>query len=76
MKLTIGTILSLLGASGNALTEAGILDSNGDFAANPSPAAIASAAEKIEEILKAHGLIVPSNVDKLIQIAPLLIGTL
>ena len=73
MNLTVGVLLSLAGAIGNALTEAGLLDAQGNFM-NPTPEAIGKAAQAVEEVLKAKGLVVPKNIDKAIQILPLVLS--
>lgn len=74
MTLTFGQILSLAGAIGNALTEAGVLDAAGNFTSNPSAADIGRAAAAIETLLKARGLNVPKNVDKVIQLLPVILA--
>lgn len=74
MTITFGQILSLAGAIGNALTEAGVLDAAGNFTSNPTPAQLGKAAASIETLLKARGLDVPKNVDKVIQLLPVILA--
>ncbi len=73
MDITVGVLLSLAGAIGNALTEAGLLDPAGNFVGSPSPQQIGKAAATIETVLKSKGLNVPKNVDKIIQLLPVIL---
>lgn len=48
-----------------------IIDDADEFKA-PTPQQDAAIAARIEQILKAHGVEVPSNVDKIVQSIPLI----
>lgn len=74
MNITVGMLLSLAGAIGNALTEAGLLDVDGNFVSNPSAEQIGKAAATVETVLKAKGLNVPKNIDKAIQLLPVILA--
>lgn len=74
MNITVGVLLSLAGAIGNALTESGLLDHEGNFVGNPTPEQIGKAAATVETVLKAKGLNVPKNIDKVIQLLPVILA--
>lgn len=74
MIVTTGSVMKLIGAIEQVLATDGILDAKGDFAAPVSPQAIAKAAAEIEQLLVTDGVIVPGNVDKIIQLIPLILA--
>ena len=74
MIVTTGSVMKLIGAIEKVLTADGILDSAGNFTTPVSPQNIAKAAAGIEQLLVADGVIVPGNVDKIIQLIPLILA--
>ncbi len=74
MKLSIGVILKLAGEIEAILASDGLLDSNGDFITPLSPVAVSKSAAAIEALLVSKGVVVQNNVDKIIQLIPLILS--
>ncbi len=74
MKVTIGVVLELAGKIGDILKQDGILDANGDAVTPVSVQAIAKVAADVEQLLVSHGVVVPGQADKIIQVLPLLLS--
>lgn len=71
--MKVGTLLRIFNAITPVLEKYNVLDQNDDFH-EPSVLVWAEMAAEIETILKAHGVEVDQNVDKILQVLPAIIG--
>lgn len=74
--MSVGKILSLIGQVEAILTKHGILDSAGNAIIPLSITGLASTVADVETILKADGLVIQADVDKIIAALPLILALL
>ena len=69
------TLMSLLGALLQIPAQIGLVDAAGNFL-SPTPAQDAEMAAAVEAALKAHGVTVPSKVDAVMGMLPMILSLL
>ena len=71
--MKVGTLVRVIAEVLPILERNGLIDANDDFH-DPTPEQWATVASEVEAVLKAHGVTVQENVDKVIQILPLVLS--
>lgn len=69
--MKVGTALEIAADVINVLVSMGLIDASGDFV-TPTAQQDAILAAKIEQVVKAHGVIIPAQIDAIIALLPLI----
>lgn len=74
MKITVGQILVLFAGLIAILQKENIMDASGNVPQPMAVDAIGRAAVDVEQLLKAHGLVIDGKVDQIIALVPIVLA--